>query len=289
MSGHPEQIKILCVDDERNVLRSLERMFLDDDYEIALACSGEDGLKIMEESGPFQVIISDYRMPVMNGVDFLREVYEKWPHTVRIVLSGYADAGAIVAAINEGHIYQFIPKPWNDAELRVTIQHCLEHYFLHKNNRELLMELEAANQALEEKVLLRTEQLELRNRALEFSQSLLGNLPVGVAGIDANGMVAYCNDIAGNLLKYVCSDIFGADVATCCDASLGNLVEQVRRENRISTRLTFGGTLCEVLGRVIRFGENEAVVLVFLEECEMTASHFDPHLRPIAGEVRANG
>src|SRR6185369_152755 len=130
MEPFEEPVKILCVDDERNVLRALERIFLDDDYEIVLAGSGDEGLKIMEESGPFQVVISDYRMPAMNGVEFLRVVYERCPETVRIVLSGYADTGAIVAAINDGHIYKFIPKPWNDDELRVTIQNCLERYFL---------------------------------------------------------------------------------------------------------------------------------------------------------------
>lgn len=265
MSEHSEQIKILCVDDERNVLRALERIFLDDDYEIVLAGSGEEGLKIMEESGPFQVVISDYRMPVMNGVEFLKAVYEKWPHTVRIVLSGYADAGAIVAAINEGKIYKFVPKPWNDVELRVTIQNCLDRYFLQEKNRELLQELVVVNQALEKKVLLRTEQLELRNRALEFSQSMLGNLPVGVAGIDVNGMIAYCNDSAAKLLKKVCSDVLGADVTTCCDASFGSLVERVRREKRISVEITVGGTLCRVLGRMMVFDRNESIVLVFLE------------------------
>lgn len=265
MSETTEQIKILCVDDERNVLRALERIFLDDDYEIVLAGSGEEGLKIMEESGPFQVVVSDYRMPVMNGVEFLKGVYDRWPQTVRIVLSGYADASAIVAAINEGHIYRFIPKPWNDDELRVTIQNCLERYFLQKNNHELLEQLAVSNQALEEKVQHRTEQLELRNRALEFSQSLLGNLPVGVAGIDINGMIAYCNDIAAQLLKNVCIDIFGADVASCCDASLGILVEQVRREKNITIDTTIGGKACRVMGRTVAFCDSEAIVLVFLE------------------------
>ncbi|MBV5341987.1 MAG: response regulator [Deltaproteobacteria bacterium] len=265
MNQYSEQIKILCVDDERNVLRALERIFLDDDYEIVLAGSGDEGLKIMEESGPFQVVISDYRMPVMNGVEFLKAVYGRWPETVRIVLSGYADASAIVAAINEGHIYRFIPKPWNDDELRITIQNCLERYFLQKKNRELFEQLSAANQALEEKVQQRTEQLELRNRALEFSQSLLGNLPVGVAGIDINGMIAYCNDIAAKLLQGVCGDVFGADVATSCDASLGNLLEQVRRDKDISVDTVLGGKPCRVLGRTIPFCDNEAIVLVFLE------------------------
>lgn len=265
MSEDNDPIKILCVDDERNVLRALERIFLDDDYEIVLAGSGEEGLKIMEESGPFQVVISDYRMPVMNGVEFLKGVYDRWPETVRIVLSGYADASAIVAAINEGHIYRFIPKPWNDDELRITIQNCLERYFLQKKNRELLNQLGTANQALEEKVQLRTEQLELRNRALEFSQSLLGNLPVGVAGIDIYGMIAYCNDIAATLLKNVCGDIFGADVSTCCDASLCNLIEQVRREKSISVEISLGDVQCRILGRAISFCDSEAIVLVFLE------------------------
>jgi two-component system, NtrC family, sensor kinase len=265
MNECSEQIKILCVDDERNILQALERSFLDDNYEIVNASSGAEGLQAMEESGPFQVVISDYRMPVMNGVEFLKEVYGRWPDTIRLVLSGYADVGAIVAAINEGHIYKFIPKPWDDEDLRVTIQKSLEHYLLQKKNRELREELDTANLALEEKVHQHTEQLELRNRALEFAQSLLGSLPVGVAGIDENGMITYCNDIAGNLLKNGCGKIVGENVAACCAASLGNLVEQVRREKSISAEIALAGTQCRVLGRSIAFCESEAVVLVFLE------------------------
>lgn len=265
MTECTEQIRILCVDDERNVLRALERIFLDDDYEIVLAGSGDEGLQIMEESEPFQVVISDYRMPVMNGVEFLKVVYERCPETVRIVLSGYADAGAIVAAINEGHIYKFIPKPWNDEELRITIQNCLERYYLQKKNRELLEQLAYTNQVLEEKVQLRTEQLELRNRALEFSQSLLGNLPVGVVGVDENSMIAYCNDIAVKLLKNVCSDFLGADISASCDTSLVNLVDQVRRDKIISVEVSLGDKQSRVLGRTVQFFESEAVVLVFLE------------------------
>ncbi|MFZ4860374.1 MAG: response regulator [Desulfuromonadaceae bacterium] len=266
MSETIEQIKILCVDDEHNVLRALERIFLDDDYEIVLAGSGEEGLHAMEDSGPFQVVVSDYRMPVMNGVEFLKSVYERWPETVRIVLSGYADASAIVAAINEGHIYRFIPKPWNDEELRITIKNCVERYFLLIKNSELLAELGAANRALEEKVKTRTEELEIRNRVLEFTQTLMGRLPVGVIGVDANGMIAYCNSIAVRLLKDVCRDIFGADVASSCDPMLHRLVEQVWRDKNISVDVTLSGYPCRVLGRTVDFGGNEAVVLVFLEE-----------------------
>lgn len=266
METYDMPIRILCVDDERNVLRALERIFLDDDYEVVTAGSGDEGLEIMAESGnSFQVVISDYRMPVMNGVEFLKEVYERWPYTVRIVLSGYADAGAIVAAINDGHIYKFIPKPWNDEELRVTIQNCLERYFLLKKNSELLDELARANQVLEEKVQQRTEDLELRNKALEFSQTMLGNLPVGVVGIDDNGLIAHCNSIAAGILKQLCDDFWGVDINHFCDQRLKKIAEQVKSEKTITTVDTFGDQQWKVLGKTVNFGNSEAVVLVFLE------------------------
>ncbi len=255
----------MCVDDERNVLRALERIFLDDDYEIVLAGSGEEGLQAMEESSPFQVVISDYRMPVMNGVEFLKKVYDRWPETMRIVLSGYADASAIVAAINDGHIYRFIPKPWNDEELRVTIQSCVERYYLMKNNSELHDKLGEVNQGLEEQVQLRTKELELRNQALEFSQTLLSSLPIGVVGVDENGMIAYSNGVAAKLLKNVCSDIFGAQVTSNCDIAFQSLVKQVRQEKDIAITTNLSGFPCRVFGRAVDFGESEAVVLALVE------------------------
>jgi two-component system NtrC family sensor kinase len=132
-----EQIRILFVDDERNVLRSLQRIFLDEDYEILTASSGAEGIAVLQSITPIQLIISDYRMPKMNGVDFLREVCNRWPETIRIVLSGYADTASIVSAINEGYIYKFIAKPWNEDELKITIVNAIESYYLDKENKQL--------------------------------------------------------------------------------------------------------------------------------------------------------
>jgi len=151
-----EQIRILLVDDEVNVLRALERTFLDEEYELLTASSGSEGLSILRDVSPVQVVVSDYRMPQMNGVDFLREVRRRWPDTVRIVLSGYADTAVVISAINEGEIYKFIAKPWNDDELRIAIINALERYSLNKKNIELtealsakIEELKHANAALE--------------------------------------------------------------------------------------------------------------------------------------------
>ncbi len=138
-----ENIKLLCVDDERNVLRALERIFMDDDYAILTASSAEEGLLLFAENPDIQVVISDYRMPGMNGVEFLRQVCEKYPDTVRIVLSGYADTAAVVSAINEGQIYKFVSKPWSDEELRQTVAKAVESFAIHHQNQELARELDA--------------------------------------------------------------------------------------------------------------------------------------------------
>lgn len=198
--NYDEPIKILCIDDEINVLKSLKRVFLEDDYEILTAESGEEGLDILKSEQPVQIVISDYRMPGMNGVDFLKAVYENWPDTVRIVLSGYADTASVVEAINEGQIYKFIPKPWNDNDLRVTVSNALERYFLQKRNRELTEELKQKNEQLQEinknlELLVeeRTEELRFKNMIMEKAHNILNALPVGVVGIDRTGLIVQAN------------------------------------------------------------------------------------------------
>ncbi len=163
-----EPIRILCVDDEQNVLKSLERFFIGDNYEILCAASGEEGLEIMQKVAPVQIVISDYRMPGMNGVEFLKEVCSRWPDTVRIVLSGYADTSAVVSAINEGQIYKFIPKPWDENDLRVAISNSIDRYFLHKKNLQLIGELRR-----------------LKN--------MLDGLPAAVLCIDPDGLIVFIN------------------------------------------------------------------------------------------------
>ncbi len=205
--NYDETIRILCVDDEGNVLKSLKRVFLDDDYEILTASSGEEGIEILKNKQPVQVVISDYRMPGMDGVEFLRTVYDNWPDTVRIVLSGYADTGSVVEAINEGQIYKFIPKPWNDDDLRVTVTNALEKYFLQKHNRKLAkelkeknMQLQEINRNLEKLVEERTEELVFKNMVMERAQNILNALPVGVAGIDPSGLIVQANKRFADLM-----------------------------------------------------------------------------------------
>jgi two-component system NtrC family sensor kinase len=216
------KIRILCVDDERNVLRALERLFLDDDYEILTASSGEEGLLLLNAAPQVQVVISDFRMPGMNGVDFLKRVFETHPDTIRIVLSGYADTAAVVAAINEGKIYKFIPKPWNDDELMLTVSKALETFAVRRRNLQLAEELRlkneelrALNAKLERRVEERTSELVLQNRALLHERTVLDRLPVGVLGFGTDGVVQQINREAATLLGLKAHEILGKSI---CDA-----------------------------------------------------------------------
>jgi two-component system NtrC family sensor kinase len=132
------------------VLRALERIFIDDDYQILTAASGEEGLAMLAENPDIQVVIADYRMPGMNGAEFLRQVCENYPHTVRAVLSGYAETSAAISTVNAGHIYKFIEKPWCDEELRQTVASAVGSFSLQRQNRELVKELATLRQELAE-------------------------------------------------------------------------------------------------------------------------------------------
>lgn len=273
-SGHVMPVRILCVDDERNVLRALERLFIDEEYEIVTCASGEEGLQELATGGEFQIVISDYRMPGMNGVEFLKQVYARWPETVRIVLSGYADSGAIVDAINHGHIYKFIPKPWNDDELRVTIVNSLERFQLRLENEVLLRKLKESNDELrilnanlEDFILERTRDLELRNHALSFNQILLENLPIAVLGIDVHGMIIQCNRCCLELLAPLKREILGENFTAifpeneCLTAPAGD-------ENVLSQRGTWNiaGRMIEVTMRCYDVFESRACVAVLMPE-----------------------
>ena len=184
---------MLLVDDEENILRSLKRLLRREDYSITMANSAEEGIEKLASKGEFHLIISDYRMPGKNGVEFLKEAKKKHPDSIRMILSGYADVAAIISAINEGQIYKFITKPWDDDELKITIRRALEQHELKSENSKLSRELRALNKDLERKVEERTMELEFRNKALLQTQEVMELLPFAVVGIDNKGVLTLIN------------------------------------------------------------------------------------------------
>ncbi|MFL5318635.1 MAG: ATP-binding protein [Myxococcaceae bacterium] len=167
--------RLLVVDDEENILRSIRRVLRRTGWEIETALDGAKGLEVLNAFQP-QVVISDFRMPGMNGVEFLSAVKEKLPSTQRIMLTGQADQHAIEEAINRSEIFRFVSKPWNDAQLILTVKSAFEQFALLTENERLLAltkkqneELKFLNQGLEARVAVRTQQLSVAKREWELT------------------------------------------------------------------------------------------------------------------------
>ncbi|MCL4457062.1 MAG: response regulator [Nitrospirae bacterium] len=186
MTDNPkhEIFNILFVDDEENVLRSLKRLFIDDDnIEVFTASSGKDGLDILKNN-EIAVIVSDQRMPEMSGAQFLEKAKKVSPDCVRIVLTGYADVNAAMDAINKGGAFKYITKPWDDTDLMLTVLNSIETYRLKKENRRLTEltkkqneELKKWNTELEFYVQQHTVDLTKQNKELNnLNEKLKRNL-----------------------------------------------------------------------------------------------------------------
>ncbi len=268
-----QDITILCVDDEPNVLKAVRRLFMDDDYEILIAESGEEGLQELDNGPEVQVVISDYRMPGMNGVDFLKQVCERWPDTVRIVLSGYADTAAIVAAINEGQIYKFIPKPWNDDELRITIAKAVELYFLQQENVALTRELQETNEELktinenlEARVAERSQEILFQNKVLANAHFILNTLPIGVLGIDINGIVVQFNRECAELLGTGPVTLIGSEAADALPDTILQVMAKLAKEGDIvSDRIALGDRPLQLTAAYMKSEQGQEGKILILE------------------------
>lgn len=140
-----ENFTVLFVDDEENILNSLKRGLIDEEYHCLFANSAEEALKIMDKES-ISVIVSDMRMPKVDGLTLLREVKAKYPNTVRIVLSGYTQLQQVLTTVNTADIFKFITKPWKmENEFKVVINQALEYFKLQKERDEYKIALEKRN------------------------------------------------------------------------------------------------------------------------------------------------
>lgn len=200
---------LLLVDDEINIIHALKRTLRADNYIILSANSGEEGLALLAKH-EVGVIISDQRMPHMTGVEFLRKVKTLYPKTLRIVLSGYTELESVTKAINEGAIYKFLTKPWDDELLRDNIREAFQYYEMEQENLRLTKELQSANdelsllnQNLEQKVADKTREIIHSINLLQISQEILEHLPIGIIGIDERRMIVASNRRAEEILCHL--------------------------------------------------------------------------------------
>ncbi|MCW5662779.1 MAG: response regulator [Piscinibacter sp.] len=164
---------VLAVDDEPNILAALRRLFRATGWRILTAGHAEEGLALLATEA-VDAVLSDMRMPGMDGVQFLERVSQGWPRTARLLLTGQADLGSTIAAINRGGLHRYITKPWNDDELLLTMRQVAQNQQLEADKlalerltQEQNDELKALNASLEVRVALRTEELAEANQRLK--------------------------------------------------------------------------------------------------------------------------
>lgn len=171
MSDKP---RILFVDDEENILSAIQRS-LRKRFEIHTATRGKEGLEILKNEGPFQVVVSDMKMPEMNGAVFLGHAHKKSPETVRLLLTGFAELDIVVAAINDGHIFRFMTKPCSAGDLLKAIEAALVQYDLQMAEKVLL------EQTLKGSILALTEVLSLASPEAFGRATRIRNLVVALS------------------------------------------------------------------------------------------------------------
>ena len=132
---------ILVVDDEETVRESLASVLGREGYKIFLAEGGDEALRVLKEQPDVRLVISDHNMPGMTGLELLKLVRERHPHVTRIMLTGDPDPQIIIRSINEGEVYRFIKKPWDNIALRVTVYFAFETNQLEEENRRLVAAL----------------------------------------------------------------------------------------------------------------------------------------------------
>lgn len=172
---------LLLVDDEKAITRALNRLFRKEGYQILTAGSGSEGLEILQQNGKqVSMIISDQRMPLMNGAQFLEKAKAICPEAIRYLLTGYSDLEAVIQAVNKGEIHRYLTKPWNDEDLVLQVRQSLEHYELIADNHRLTeltatqnAKLTELNKNLERKVEERTRQIIEQNKRLEKVNCML--------------------------------------------------------------------------------------------------------------------
>lgn len=201
------QRSLLLVDDEENIVAALRRLLRAEGWLLLSATSAEQALQLMARH-EVDVILSDQRMPGMTGVELLRRVRELYPETIRLVLSGYTELQSITDAINEGAIYKFLAKPWDDEQLRSHLREAFALKEMADRNRRLDQEVQAANhelaglnQRLQSLLEAQREQNLREVGSREAALELLDALPVPVLGIDDEGLLVFTNAPAHALCR----------------------------------------------------------------------------------------
>ncbi len=254
--GGQRQRTLLLVDDEENILSALKRLFRRDGYRILIANSAADGLQRLAEE-EVDVIVSDQRMPGMTGVEFLHRAKALYPDTLRMVLSGYTELQSIIDAINEGAIYKFLTKPWDDERLRGHVAEAFRQKELADENRRLARKVDSANadlaalnERLERTLTEQREQADLLATSAGSMRDVFDELPMAVLATDADGTLAFINREAERLLPQLAGNL-GGPAGDCLPAALLTSELPTSPDGHVTVQVTLADLDFAVMSRVL--------------------------------------
>lgn len=199
---------ILFVDDEPNTLSALRRLFHPSGYRVITAQGGVEGLEVLARDA-VDLVVSDMRMPDMNGAQFLEKVGERWPETVRILLTGYADIDVTIDAINKGGIYRYISKPWDDRDVSLTVEQALAGKRLEREKQKLEALTRQQNDELKSLNASLARQQDALKMAADRMQAILQHAADAIVTVDEAGNVESFNHAAEQIFGYAAGDVLG--------------------------------------------------------------------------------
>ena len=235
-----KRYRVLLVDDEESILRALGRLLRGQPYEVVTAGGAEEALRLLERE-PAHLVMSDHRMPGQTGVEFLREVRRRWPDTIRIILSGYTEVKAIIDAINDGEVYKYLTKPWNEEEIKLHLVRALEQYELQAENARLTREIVARNDKLRELNALLDQRASDATHGFASYQNVLEAAGVTMLTLDDHGMIVWANAPATELASPDSPGLIGTLGHTALPDAFHDVIDggQEQLDGSFSGRLMF--------------------------------------------------
>jgi CheY-like chemotaxis protein len=199
--------KLLVVDDEQDNLDLLYRTFRKD-FLVFRADSGFNALKILEREGEMAAIISDQRMPEMNGTEFLSRTVSDFPDTMRIVLTGYTDISDLIEAINSGQVHKYITKPWEPEHLKLVVAQATQTYDVLKQRSEELSRSQAQNALLSAIVEIAQNSQQLSDCVTPLAEAFSKNFGTAIATLQLieHGNLTDVKATCGNDIRDLTSD-----------------------------------------------------------------------------------
>ena len=283
---------VLIIDDEVRSQEALRRT-LEEDFTVLIASSAKEGRAIMERES-VQVVLCDQRMPEFTGVEFLKGVRERWPDTVRIIISGYTETQDIIAGINEAGIYQYVMKPWHPESLLLTVRAAVQLFDLQQQSQHMNLEMRTAEPVLRRSVETKREKLRNYyefscltraassplNTVVEMASRLAGcDIAVHIAGESGTG-----KELLGRAIHYSSPRSGRAFVIENCGAMSDQLLESELFGHK---RGSFTGAFEDRIGLF----EQANGGTIFLDEIGDTSPAFQVKLLRVLqeGEIRPVG